>query len=175
MKKVLVLILVLGMASVATAVPLTMLSFRVGGSDVTSFNIPTVGASVVIQLYSDATEADPSHMYTALVAIPPGDSRTNAKITGYTIESGTVTHSMANVSVTLADYVYNADNSGSTVETLTAGVGFTFTIEGKAIGTGTINLRESATTVDTLSFTVLPEPATMALLGLGGLLLRRRK
>jgi hypothetical protein len=174
MKKLLVLMLVLGLVSTASA---TMLSIRVGGTDVTSVTIPSVGASVELQLWSDSSEGT-THQYTAIMALPAGDSRTYGKFTGYTMASPTIGHPDINVSTLVADYAYKADNSGPTTDVLTAGAGFTFTLQGVAEGTGTVNLTELAPgsgLADSISFTVLPEPATMGLLAIGGLLLRRRK
>ena len=177
MKKVLVLLLVLGMASAASA---TMLSYRIGNVDAPSVTL-LVGETVDIQLYSSADDAagSPTYAYTAIAAVAPGDSRTYAKFTATALGAGSQIHGDASISQLLADFAYQLDNSGPTTQVLTAGVGGTFTLEGVALGVGTINLSELAPgsgIVDTLAFeVVVPEPMTMALLGLGGLFLRRRK
>ena len=56
------------------------------------------------------------------------------------------------------------------------GVWATFVVEGLAEGTYSVQVQDNNyDTQDTATVTIVPEPMTMALLGLGGLLIRRKK
>ncbi len=62
------------------------------------------------------------------------------------------------------------------VGTFVAGTWATFVLEGIAQGVATLSIEDAGGTVlDSLAVTVVPEPATMVLLGLGALVLRRKK
>ncbi|MHC4158274.1 MAG: PEP-CTERM sorting domain-containing protein [Planctomycetota bacterium] len=161
MKKLLVLMLVLGMASVANA---TVLSWSVD-----AITIPSISATVVVQLTSDDDQGyDPKSVGASgassiasivnIVATPnAGPDSTVQELTSYP-----------------EWWAVRATNLGSPF-TVTSGAQFNVTIKGLATGTHAYS-SDYYGTDDTLEITVLPEPATVALLGLGGLfLLRRRK
>jgi hypothetical protein len=61
-------------------------------------------------------------------------------------------------------------------DSIDAGIQFEGILKGTATGTYTFGLLNSGwVSQDSFVLTVIPEPMTMALLGFGGLLLRRRK
>ena len=66
---------------------------------------------------------------------------------------------------------------GQYVELVGTGTWFTYIITGESVGTTKVDLMDSAwlTRLDYVDITVIPEPATIALLGLGSLFLLRRR
>jgi len=78
-----------------------------------------------------------------------------------------------------ATYGYSYVAFKMSVDTSAGGIGAYWTSEFHCDGPGivTISLIDSGTgaTIDTITVTQVPEPMTVALLGLGGLFLRRRK
>jgi hypothetical protein len=165
MKKLLVLMLVLGMASVANA---TVLSWSVD-----AVTIESLSGTAVVQLVAD-----------------DGIGFVSPKWVGYTPATtslGSITTITALPAAGGNAAIQNPTQSGwdgwwtvmsmdtETPFTVASGSQYSVTITGYA--TGTFGLAsDSYGTNDTLEVTVLPEPMTVALLGLGGLfLLRRRK
>ncbi len=159
MKKVLVLMLVLGIASLANAT--TLLTWS---ADSVLMN---VGGSVTVQLVaSDNQPYDP--MWVGV------DASLVAEITSITklaaASDGVVVDETGSYP---GWWTVEAFTNGS-VNLVLAGDQFDVAISGLALGTYVIG-SDAYGTSDLLTINVVPEPATMALLGLGGLLLRRRK
>jgi len=167
MKKLLILMLVLGMASLANA---TMTW------SVSEITIANVGLSVTVDLISsDLAQGQ------AWVGNDPLTPQI-ADITAIAIHDPP-----AGSEATVADYrstypgwwvVETLDTSEPS--TVGAGAQYTVTITGLALGTTLMSSDEygafDGPQVGNLAVTVIPEPMTIALLGLGGLfLLRRRK
>jgi len=155
MKKMLMLVLVLGLASLASATNLTW--------STNSITID-VGDTATLQLTADDAELyaakwvgnDPSVIaeitsITALVAAGP-DAVVTKDAEGYT---GWWTVQDLDFSPTVYE-VLAGDQYDVVITGLSEGV-YTFDCDG-----------------DTLTVNVVPEPMTMALLGLGGLFLRKR-
>jgi hypothetical protein len=163
MKKLLVLILVLGLCSVANAT----ISLRVNGSEVGTSASVTV--TDVIGVYSTD-----SSVYLALVLTDtPANDLANGAITTNAGDWGNITaYSLSGYG---DGYYMTADYSGTPPS---AGIQFTMNVSGSIDDTFQIQLWHEddwVNTADTLDITIIPEPMTIALLGLGGLFLRRRR
>ena len=177
MKKLVVLMLVVGMASLASAA----ISLSVAGA--TSTGVDTydigVGAVATLGIESDSSDAFSTYLYIGGEGQFGTGSATDNGIAGV---SNGVDLSGGNLSSIIQDYYgygmnLNAADSGGA---LVPGTQFTadLTVGGIAGDTFVVSLTDPADyllNASTLSFTVVPEPMTMALLGLGGLFLRRKK
>jgi hypothetical protein len=158
MKKFVVLMLVLAMASLANA----LVTLSVSSNEV------EVGGTITISVSSDDTAA-----YRKYLDMIQGTA---------TLGSVTI-HSAAGADASVADFSYEglydleltavdfaatpvAGLHFSVVATATGSVGETFTIE--LLNGDTYDLEMSETV------TIIPEPATIALLCLGGLLIRKK-
>ena len=188
MRKLLILVMVLGMASLASAVPVLTVSDA----------NPTVGDT--FYLYISGTSADatgdgdgvPAGGYASQVTLD------YASYASYVINGNTNANPYISISSTaavtaeaggLAGYATTFGNprffaapaggdwaEGTDVDT---GLWFTYEMYADSIGTSLVGLTADwgSPEIGALSITVVdvPEPMTMALLGLGGLFLRRRK
>ena len=171
MKKVLVLMLVLGMASMATA----GLSLWVDGAPAESTSIILATSdTVMIGLYNDGT-VDKSIGYLTIDGGP--GSWTGAYAIYNPPASGsasTYAYLYPYPSVLNGWIFLNADAVLENVNGIGVLGEFEFHCDG--IGDVTISYNDSALgLMDTLVIHQIPEPVTMALLGLGGLFPRRRK
>ena len=177
MRKLLILTLVLGMASLANA----GLSLVVGGVEVG--DAITINTTDSIWIGIDAVAIPNPGQWMAYLAIAPdAESQAGGSWTG-----GNNTYSPPEIALAYNTYfAYNptygdmwyANNSDGSPSSIGAdGLQADFEFHCDALGTVVINLIDagSGLTVDTLTITQIPEPITIALLGLGGLFLRRRK
>jgi len=162
-KKLLVLMLVLGLVSVANAV----LSLTVDGGDSGAETTIIPSDDIVVGIYSDNSIGygcwilfyDGARTIHARQPFPMGD-----------LSSIGLQGHYANYNYY---YVTVADSQGN----LVPGIGFEVDYHADGLDDILVELYdESYTTIlDTLVVHQVPEPITIALLGLGGLLLRRRK
>ena len=175
MKKLLILMLVLGMVSAANAT----ISLSINGSTTASDGTEDIvnGSSVVLCVISSDTS---TYLMEVSVATADG-SLTSPSInlddspyTGNAGDSSTV----VDYSTTAMD-IFEVGNGALTGDPVTAGVHFysTLTEAGSINDTFTVDIGPYGwtTATDSITFTIVPEPITIALLGLGGLFLRRRK
>ena len=163
MKKMLVLMLVLGMASIANATILTWTA--------DSITITSIGGTSVVQLVADNADI---YAYAKWVGANPAGIATITNI---------VARAAAGPDADVKNPSQTADPGWWTVQSLdftppssvAAGAQYDVTVKGLALGTFAVG-SDALGTNDMLNITVIPEPMTVALLGLGGLfLLRRRK
>ena len=176
MKKVLVLMLVLGIASLATAgltasidgtsvAPSGSLNIDIGAASTTTVNKMQVKATIT------AGTGTASFSTTGVTLNDPGFQ---AALT-WNVDSASVMEIKgANIfgDSTITDpytFVDNLKLVGGTAGTVTLDI---IVSASSVLGDGTM---DAGTSLLSQTITVVPEPATMALLGLGGLLLRRKK
>ena len=166
MKKLLVLMLVLGMASLASAVLVSSDTVTVGnivwsvaGEQLIGTNASGVGDNDTYAIWIDG---DTSPWADIVVDAAPslndaaGDL---GKINSWSFSGGT------------GYDVYGGDLDGMVMPNEAAGVWYQFDLSGE----GTIGIGQYPSFDALGTITVVPEPMTMVLLGLGGLFLRRRK
>ena len=172
MKKLLVLALVLGLASAASA----GYSYNwtdTSGSDITQ---GVVGTAVVLEINRDTEAAGWGYQFrlfdqfeNATIGSDIGD------ITG--IATGTAVGSTPPLNIVYSALYDGYDLTAGEATGSAGGNMFEITIMPSAQGAMVFSNYQSDywTVIDSASLTVVPEPMTIALLGLGGLLLRRRK
>ena len=157
MKKLMILLLVLGLAGAANA---TLLTWSVDAVTITGLN-----NSVVVQIVSDDDQGFSTRYLGSATS-------TVADITGVTALPAAGGNAV--VAASTGDWWGIATSDSVSPFTIAAGNQYDVTIKGLALGSHSIT-SDLYGTGDTLSITVVPEPMTIALLGLGGLFLRRRK
>ena len=165
MRKILVLFLVLGLASAANA-----MLIKVDEQEGDSFEVDIKSTITVVSEdpsswlgYIIIEEGGAGSLENAVILDAAGDSGTAATYT----EAGWGT-----------GYELTASMSPTGVPPIAAGSQFSFDYVGAVGDTATISLfvdPEYTTPVASVNLTVVPEPMTVALLGLGALFLRRRR
>ncbi len=169
MKKLLVLVLVLALAAVSNAAIIL---------DLAASNTNVVAGEVVTLSVSSNTGGAAGNYWTYLeMAIPSIAAVSDIQST---VAAGNIRSITDYSSGSLLDIELAANDSAGNV---VAGVHFTAkaTISLSATPGQYVDIWVTGpndgtyTPVDTVRLTVIPEPATMALLSLGGLLLRRKK
>jgi hypothetical protein len=170
LKKLLVLSLVLGLAGVANA----SLSLTLGGSPAPDEVTIVVCQNVVIDVSSNNTDA--YQAFLELLTLDTGEWAGGMTI----IRPGA--GGSANYIKDTAGYIGTWELRGEDLaqtSPVVAGTHFEILFHCKAEGDVVINLYDSTFTypvLDTITIhQIVPEPMTIALLGLGGLFLRRRK
>jgi hypothetical protein len=163
MKKLLVLALVMGIASLATAgfdlSTINGLSYSVDGNKLTITGADVVG-------------------YTMNLA-PEGGSLSNGVVAAGFIGTANAGSEYYGVWTGVAASVGGGGNPNvtGTIFTIdfTPGTSLVTFAYSSAAGASTITMGTETITLDGYSMTIVPEPMTMGLLGLGGLFLARRK
>ncbi len=183
MKKLLIFMLVLGMASAASALTVN-LSLDGSTAAPVSVNV-TPGSTTTIYIISDTSGASGDYWTYLEWNLPSAGSMgvtfgglPNADI----FAAAGNTASITDWSGAIVDVEFNAADSGGNVA---AGTHFKFdmTIGGGAATDGSDDFNIWTTKPndgsypvdDVLTINIIPEPMTIALLGLGGLFLRRRR
>jgi hypothetical protein len=178
MKKLLVLVLVLSMASMAQAA----ITFTFGATEI------AVGESTTI-LISSTTQLLEGGYYAGVGLASAGDASLNVDAASVLYGGSSVSVFMVDdggdgtaeslgirnpfVGSILTDPVLPPANPKPVIGDLLGGIGIT----GLTAGIVTINFIDGGTgeTIGSADITVTPEPITVGLLGLGALFLRRRK
>jgi hypothetical protein len=165
MKKLLILMLVLGLASAASA------AHSLGGAT----TVAQTGTAVVT-IIADSTATTTSVVEDLSAALGGAHAIISVVKTANAGEQGSV------VQFPGTDYAWTVEAKDSTepFDSVQTGIQFNVTISGANFSvddTFDIVLYDEAytSTLDSVTITVTPEPMTIALLGLGGLFLRRRK
>jgi hypothetical protein len=170
MKKMLAIMLVLGMASIANAA----LTIQISPDGLPGTYAPAVSSEIVLQPTDTiwiGINQDVDVQFDARIEIVGPGSLTG----NYVMD---MNHLIPEAyGLPYASNLAYAFNSYPAVRTFEPGVGFGFEFHCDDIGPVDIILTELATgATDILTIHQIPEPMTMALLGLGGLgLLRRRR
>ncbi len=168
MKKILVLMLVLGFASMATAA----LSLYVNGAPAESSTITLQTSETIwIGVYSDGTTDQGKH--SGIVILDPSGLGQPGAWTGASIDHLQIPGGFVGVSPPVGIFVQTNADTG-----LFIGPGISSEFEFHCTGIGDVDLLlldDLYGPVGFLTIHQIPEPITMALLGLGGLFLRRRR
>jgi hypothetical protein len=182
MKKLLILVLVLGLTSAANAAIEPLLSLTADGVDTDTVNDFLVGGVIQIGVSSDGVGGVNGKYSGALVInMAVADTGTgifdDSMITVYNGAGEPLENLGGAIGIAVAPTVraFVATNA-VLADFAGAGTGFEFGFQCTGIGDVSITLIDDVFgPVDTLTIHQIPEPITFALLGLGGLFLRRRK
>ena len=164
MKKLLVLSLVLGMATLASAT--LEISMTANKTNLTVGEVATI------------TVTGPAANWGGYIIVE--DNGSIGALSSPADLQGVNLFSYSDYEEAGWGFGYEITYADSTVGGIAAGPQWTILFSSDVEGTATVSLWDGAGTFEApeggvLSFVVTPEPMTMALLGLGGLFLRRRK
>jgi hypothetical protein len=181
MKRLLILMLVLGISSLAGATLTLQVAPDVAGSpgafsDLGLTYTVSVSDYIWIGVYSDltGTTTGASGKYSGTIDIKTNDGINGSWTGAYGIAAPpvTITGASASVDSVLATF----SNTAADTQICGPGLGFWFRYHCDGVGTEFIKLKDAGSKVDEVTIhQEVPEPLTLALLGLGGLFLRRRK
>lgn len=175
MKKMLILMLILGLVSTASATITMELRESDGTTAVADLDDVQLGSDYVLVIMSDSAVATTGGVYGPGYAASDWDNLGPVDSTATTLDTGNLSNIYWYAGYQGYEYVYD-DLMGPGIST---GDIFEIDLSGDALGSFQLDLFDyaygSTTAVSSISGTVVPEPVTIALLGLGGLLLRRRK
>ena len=179
MKKLLILMLVLGLVSTASAATAT-LRLEYSGSSTAPASV--LGTTISVDLLSDVALTGIQEIDfgegTSTGTLSLGDwqvgTQSQAGEDG-TLTSNDIIDAFASTTVAWAadtvlysfDYAVDATNGGGTVQIMMQ--------TGNAMNNGLMTVYTYPGSISLAPLTIVPEPMTIALLGLGGLFLRRRK
>lgn len=167
MRKVLVLMLVLGLASAANAA----LSLNLNGEPAPEMYTASAGEVMTIGVVSD--DANPYTAYLELV-----DPGVNADWQGDLVMTDNAGKSASNTPDAygyVGTFELNAAAFPGEDPQVSAGEQFQAELSYAGPGEAVVNIYNVNWDVPVGTMTIVPEPMTIALLGFGGLLLRRRR
>jgi hypothetical protein len=169
MKKLLVLLLVFGLASAANAAIVSLSVDGVNPSDGTE-DIDVASPTIVLSVLDDTD----THVWLMEVTVLKADATLGTPTP--TVKAGGM--ASWNDWSDATWWIYELSTAGSPPDTPLAGQQWYMNLTSlKGLGeTFTVNIGEYGMPVaHSIEFTMVPEPMTVALLGLGGLLLLRRR
>ena len=184
MKKLLTLMLVLGLASTANAqiIQLSYNGVTDGPGNVTAVTVNyTVDPAFTIDVHSDTANYN-YDMWVSVTGPASGFTLANTKIYGLNWggkapDGGDAGDNAVVTDVGRPDHLWVQAADSGVPFNVTPGTHFEWAMQCTGEGLVTVVLKDFTTeqVYDTIEITQIPEPATMLLLGLGGLFLRLRK
>ena len=177
MKKLLILVLILGLTSAANAA----ISYTYGFTDTAGGAISSAPSdeNFVFTVSRDTITGNWSDSWKIYDPDQAGTNIANFKSDGATKTAAAGGQgAISAYSTTYDGFDLSGGDAGAQgTEIWTGGVMFNLTVIPSATGTFTVYNYTSdyVTMIDSASINIVPEPMTIALLGLGGLFLRRRK
>ena len=170
MRKIVTLILIRGLVSMANAALTRTLT--VGGSDAGATKTMNVNDTCVIGVNAVYGELDSPT--GTILKIANADSAEGSWSNRAIYAAAGDTAAWSTATPAHANYVMYP--TAPALDSWADGIQIDATFTCDAVGTTVVELRNyTGALIDTLTITQVPEPATIALLGLGGLLLRRRR
>jgi len=183
MKKLLTLFLVLGLSSMASALTVNLsLDGSTAMGTTMDVDVADLGDAISLSVISDTSGVN--GIYYNALSMYTTSSTEPATITNvtYTTKAGDL-GAVTDYSYMFTNQLYFSLVAGGTTVLPSAGVQFTFDLTpSTSLEVGdtfdfwiTVPNDDNATPSHTVAVTIVPEPMTILLLGIGGLFLRRRK